>query len=182
MDDSIILQAQNKNEQAIEQVCTKYKPVVRRIARKYFLINGEIEDIIQEGMIGLHKAIVNYSPQKGKFEPFAIMIIKQQIIDAVKKSTTKKSGNLLNKLSIERDYFSEIENNSNLLENIEMKEEISERFRNVKKMLSNKEFKIFIYYLKGLSIGEIATKENINEKSVNNALYRIKSKIKEGTK
>ena len=182
MDDSIILQAQNKNEQAIEQVCTQYKPVVRRIARKYFLIDGEMEDIIQEGMIGLHKAIVNFSPERGKFEPFAIMIIKQQILDAVKKSTTKKSGNLINKISIERDYFSEAEKNYNLLEDLERREELNERFRNIEKLLSKKEYKIFNYYLSGLSIKEIAAKENISDKSVNNALFRIKTKLKEGAK
>ncbi len=180
MTEEIILQAQNKNEQAIEQVCSEFKPIVKSIARKYFLTDGEVEDLIQEGMIGLHKAIINFSAEKGKFEPFAVMIIKQQILDAVKKSTRQKMGNNLNKVSIERGDFSDIDGHSEL-EELEHKEEINERFKNVKKLLSKKELNIFDHYIAGLSIKEIAEREGITVKSVNNTLFRIKTKLKEGT-
>lgn len=182
MDETIIIKAQNKNEQAIEQVCATFKPIVKSMARKYFLADGEMEDLIQEGMIGLHKAIVNFSKDRGRFEPFAIMIIKQQLLDAVKKSLRLKNGNNLNKISIERDYFVEAEKEANLLDDIEKKEEFNERFKNVEKLLSKKENLIFIDYLAGISIKEIATKNNLTEKSVDNALYRIKTKLKKGAK
>jgi len=179
LDEAIILKAQNKDETAIEQVCENFKPIVKRIARKYFLLDGDLDDLIQEGMIGLHKAIVNFSSEKGKFEPFAILVIKQQILDAVKKSTRIKTGNKLQKISIERDYFREVEN-ANLLEIIERKEEFNERFKNIEKLLSKKEFVIFEHYLSGMSIKEIANEESLTTKSVENALFRIKSKLKKG--
>ena len=177
--EDLIIQAQNKNEQAIEQVMGEFKPVVKSIARKYFLTDGEVEDLIQEGMIGLHKAIINFSADKGKFEPFAIMIIKQQILDAVKKSTRQKTGNNINKISIERGAFSDIDERSDL-EELERKEEVSERFKNVKRQLSKKELNIFELYIAGLSIKEIADREGTTTKSVNNTLFRIKTKLKEG--
>ncbi len=180
MEDSIIIEAQNKNEQALLEVCTNFKPIVKRIARKYFLVDGEMEDLIQEGMIGLHKAIMNYSPAKGKFEPFAIMIIKQQILDAVRKSTRMKNGANINKISIERNYLGDAEQTQNVLEVLEKKEEFNERFRNIEKLLSKKEFLIFSDYLNGLSIKEISEKEVLTVKSVDNALFRIKSKLKKG--
>lgn len=179
MTEDIIILAQNKNEKAIEQVMSEFKPIVKSIARKYFLTDGEVEDLIQEGMIGLHKAIINFSADKGKFEPFAIMIIKQQILDAVKKSTRQKTGNNVSKISIERGAFSDIDGHSEL-EELERKEEFNERFKNVKKLLSKKELNIFELYIAGLSIKEIADRENTTTKSVNNTLFRIKTKLKEG--
>jgi len=176
--ENCFLKVKQHDDEAFQRLVTSNLKLVvyfaiRRGSKEY------LEDLIQEGMIGLHKAIVNFSSEKGKFEPFAILVIKQQILDAVKKSTRIKTGNKLQKISIERDYFREVEN-ANLLEIIERKEEFNERFKNIEKLLSKKEFVIFEHYLSGMSIKEIANEESLTTKSVENALFRIKSKLKKG--
>jgi len=101
MQEELVLKAKNGDENAINELLSQYKNIVNKIARSYFLIGGDMEDIVQEGMIGLYKAIRNFSPQRNaSFKTFATICIKHQIQTAIKVASSEKNQVLSNALPI----------------------------------------------------------------------------------
>lgn len=187
-DEELVTLSQKGDESAENEILEKYKDTVVKISRGYFIIGGELEDIIQEGMIGLYKAIKNFSKNKNAtFKTFAIMCIKHQIQTAIKKANTKKNLPLSNSVSLqsfseksEEDEFLPV----NLIFQVSPDEKIINRenykylVSAIKKTLSKKEFEVLKYYLRGYTYKEIADFLNLNQKSIDNSLSRIKNKLK----
>ena len=187
-DEELVALSQKGDESDEKEILEKYKDAVVKISRGYFIIGGELEDIIQEGMIGLYKAIKNFSKNKNAtFKTFAIMCIKHQIQTAIKKANTKKNLPLSNSVSLqsfseksEEDEFLPV----NLIFQVSPDEKIINRenykylVSAIKKTLSKKEFEVLKYYLRGYTYKEIADFLNLNQKSIDNSLSRIKNKLK----
>lgn len=186
--EELIEKAQNGDENAIEKLLSSFKPLVNKIARSYFLTGGDIEDLVQEGMIGLYKAIKTF--KKGKtasFMTYAGTCIKNQIQTAVRIASSEKNMVLSTALPIERnDSFDDEEEEIEIVlpsplpkpdEKVENKENFETITKQIVKSLSQLELKILISYLKGYNYSEIAQQNNISKKSVDNALSRIKTKL-----
>jgi len=167
----------------------KYRNFVRAKARTYFLIGADREDVIQEGMIGLYKAIRDYRPENGSsFRTFADLCITRQIITAIKTATRQKHLPLNSYISLNKPAY-EDENENTLIENFIEKrrsdpEEIminKEKFQIFEEKLvlslSKYESSVLKRYIRGNSYTQIAAELNKPEKSIDNALQRIKKKI-----
>lgn len=186
-DEELVSLSRNGSEKAENELLERYKDTVMKISRGYFIIGGELEDIVQEGMIGLYKAIKNFKTDKNAtFKTFAITCIKHQIQTAIKKANTKKNLPLSNSVSLQS--FSENEEEEflpvNLIfqvspdEKIIGRENYKDLIETIKQTLSKKEFEVLKYYLRGYSYKEIAEFLGLNQKSIDNSLSRIKNKLK----
>ena len=186
-DEELVFLSRNGSEKAENELLERYKDTVMKISRGYFIIGGELEDIVQEGMIGLYKAIKNFKTDKNAtFKTFAITCIKHQIQTAIKKANTKKNLPLSNSVSLQS--FSENEEEEflpvNLIfqvspdEKIIGRENYKDLIETIKQTLSKKEFEVLKYYLRGYSYKEIAEFLGLNQKSIDNSLSRIKNKLK----
>ena len=188
-EEDIINEAQNGNGDAVEYILDKYRNFVRAKSRTYFLIGADREDIIQEGMIGLYKAIRDYRADSGtNFRTFADLCITRQIITAIKTATRQKHIPLNSYISLNKPIYDD-ENENALLDSLTGKhrldpEEIMisrERYVIIEKKimdtLSDYESDVLKQYLDGKSYVDIAAALNKSEKSIDNALQRIKKKI-----
>lgn len=186
--EELIEKAQNGDENAIEKLLSSFKPLVNKIARSYFLTGGDIEDLVQEGMIGLYKAIKTF--KKGKtasFMTYAGTCVKNQIQTAVRIASSEKNMVLSTALPIDsKESFDDEEEEIEIVlpsplpkpdEKVENKENFETITKQIVKSLSQLELKILISYLKGYNYSEIAQQNNISKKSVDNALSRIKNKL-----
>lgn len=174
---------------AEQYLLSKYRSFVRSKARSYFLIGADHEDILQEGMIGLYKAIRDYRPEKlSTFRVFAELCITRQIITAIKTATRQKHIPLNNYISLNKPIYDE-ESDRTLLDviiegkttspedmliNQEEYDRIHERIQNV---LSGLEQEVLQQYLDGKSYQEIAENMGRHVKSIDNALQRVKRKL-----
>lgn len=165
------------------ELFNKYRNVINKFSRGYFLIGGDVEDLIQEGMIGLYKAIKNYSPDKdASFATFASLCIRRQIQSAIRNASTQKNKLLSSAVPItdedDDDYgvFS-ITSGDRPDEALINRQTNQEIFIGLKKLLSPLEFDVLKHYLAGLSYEQISQKTNLSKKSVDNALSRIKNKL-----
>lgn len=190
-DDEIVEYAQSGDSLALEYLIKKYKSFVKIKSRSYFLIGADREDIIQEGMIGLYKAIRDYRIDKlASFRAFAELCITRQIITAIKTATRQKHQPLNSYISLNRPIFSE-ESDRTLLDvlrssKLSNPEELFITYESyeiletsIKKMLSDLELKVLMEYLKGKSYQDIAICLKRHVKSVDNALQRVKRKLEE---
>ena len=188
-DEEIVMLAQQGHQQAVEYLVDKYKNFVKAKARAYFLIGADREDIVQEGMIGLFKAIRDYRGDKlSMFRAFAELCITRQIITAIKTATRQKHIPLNSYISLNKPVYDE-ESDRTLMDvlyntRIANPEEIfisREEFASIEKkmgeMLSTLEWKVLALYLEGKSYQEIAKGLKRHVKSIDNALQRVKRKI-----
>lgn len=174
---------------ATECILARYKNLVRSRARMYFLAGADREDIIQEGMIGLFKAIRDYDAKKNvSFRGFAEMCIKRQIITAVKTATRQKHMPLNSYVSLSNPVY---ENDTeSLLEDILpggveadpehlfiSKENTAFLTERMNRVLSELEKSVLALYLEGKSYQEIASVLKKPSKSIDNALQRVKKKM-----
>ena len=187
-DEKLISIIKNGDKKAQDYILDKYKPLVKAKSRAYFLIGADREDIIQEGMIGLYKAIRDFQIDKNtSFRAFAELCVNRQIITAIKAATRQKHIPLNSYVSLNKPVFDEEnhmfmdflkdEENANpemLLIGQENKNFIEYR---INQTLSEFESTILYYYLKGKTYFEISQIIDKSEKSVDNALQRIKKKI-----
>ena len=174
---------------ALEYILHKYKNFVRAKARSYFLIGADKEDIVQEGMIGLYKAVRDYDVEKkASFRAFAELCITRQIITAIKTATRQKHQPLNTYVSLNKPVYDEESERtlvdiiaatkvSNPEEIIIDKEDYASIEEEITNMLSGLEKKVLSFYLQGLSYQQIAKIMNRHEKSIDNALQRAKGKI-----
>ena len=189
-DEEIIAQIKNGDEKALTYLLDKYKELVNIKVGKYFLIGAEREDIIQEGMIGLYKAIKSFDKQKqNTFKTFANMCIERQLITAIKTSNRQKHMPLNSYLSLNTAaYDNDDENSVELIDTFNndttedpletiMKKEYYEQIQNsIEKSLSKFEKQVLDRFIKGESYNVIAKRLNSPVKSVDNAIQRIRKK------
>ena len=173
----------------LDFLITKFQPVVRMKARTYFIIGGDREDIIQEGMIGLYKAIRDFRPDRlSSFKVFAELCITRQIITAIKTATRQKHIPLNTSISLDKPMYDEDQERTLLdiisgstLDDPEdliiHKENFLFMEEEMNKVLSGLEKEVLTLYLEGQSYREISKVLNRQVKSIDNALQRIKRKL-----
>lgn len=177
------------DSRAQEFLIKKYKNFVRAKARSYFLIGADKEDIIQEGMIGLFKAIRDYRPDRiSSFKAFAELCITRQIITAIKTATRQKHIPLNSYVSLNKPIYDE-DSERTLLDVLAgkkttdpeqlviSKEEVTNIETKIGEILSDFEWKVLSYYLQGKSYQEISEDLDRHVKSIDNALQRVKRKL-----
>lgn len=191
-ENDIINLAQKRENAAMEYLLEKYKPLVRQKTRKLFLIDGDKDDLIQEGMIGLFKAVRDYQVGKdAAFRTFADLCISRQLYSAIKKSNRLKNQPLNSYVSIYSDEFSDadelagdrtvISSGSDNIANPEAimidRENAIDMQNKMFDKLSKMEREVLKRYLEGMTYQEIAANMEKSPKSIDNALQRIKGKI-----
>ena len=189
LDEQVVDLARDGQIAAQEYLIHKYKNFVRAKARSYFLIGADREDIIQEGMIGLYKAIRDFrGDKKASFRAFAELCITRQIITAIKTATRQKHIPLNSYVSLNKPIYDEdsdrtlmdiiaggkITDPEELIISREEFEDIEEKMGEI---LSSLEWKVLMYYLEGKSYQEIAADLGRHVKSIDNALQRVKRKL-----
>jgi len=187
-DDEVAVLAQTGDGQALVYLLDKYKNFVRARARSYFLIGADHEDIVQEGMIGLYKAIRDYKADKQtSFRAFAELCVKRQIITAIKTATRQKHVPLNSYVSLNKPLYDE-ESDRTLLDVIEgrvtnpedlfiSQEGMDHIQRQIDTLLSDFEKEVLNAFLDGKSYQEIAEMLGRHVKSIDNALQRVKRKL-----
>ncbi len=189
LDEEIIDETRTGNASALEYLINKYKGFVRAKARTYFLIGADREDIIQEGMIGLYKAIRDFREDKlSSFRAFAELCITRQIITAIKTATRQKHIPLNSYISLNKPIFDD-ESDRTLMDIISEdsindpeelvinREEFSGIEEKMGEILSGLECEVLSLYLEGKSYQEIACDLDRHVKSIDNALQRVKRKL-----
>lgn len=177
------------NADALDYLITKYRLFVKAKARTYFLIGADKEDIIQEGMIGLYKAVRDFRGDKlSSFKAFAELCITRQIITAIKTATRQKHMPLNSYISLDKPIYDE-ESDRTLLDMITsdvsespedviiLQEEYAQLEAKMNEVLSELERQVLARYLDGQSYNEISEQLNRHVKSIDNALQRVKRKL-----
>lgn len=187
-DEDLVIRAKSEDKHALEYLLEKYKELVNIKVSKYFIIGAEKEDIIQEGMIGLYKAIKSYNDDKqNSFKSFANMCIERQLITAIKTSNRQKHMPLNSYLSLNNSAYNneedteliEVFNNRTVEDPLDTitKKEYYESIENaIDKNLSDFEKQVLNRFIQGESYVDIATKLNTPVKSIDNAIQRIRKK------
>lgn len=188
-DEEVVELARQGDNDAQEYLIGKYKNFVRAKARSYFLIGADKEDIIQEGMIGLYKAIRDFRPDKlSSFRAFAELCITRQIITAIKTATRQKHIPLNSYISLNKPIYDE-DSDRTLLDVISgtrvtdpeelviSQEDFDDIEAKMGEILSSLEWNVLMYYLEGKSYQDIAAGLDRHVKSIDNALQRVKRKL-----
>lgn len=186
-DEEIIIRIRENDTDAMDHLIDRYRNLVRKETREVYMIGADSEDLVQEGMIGLFKAIRDYTPdKKASFYTFASLCIKRQIYSAVTSSNRKKNAPLNNYVSF---YADDHDGYSRLIDSLVAEDEsdpeasvlLQERLRGliakIESDLSKFERTVLDLYLDGQSYTEIAKKLSKTEKSIDNAIQRIRRKL-----
>ena len=188
-DEDVVALCRTGDSVAVEYLLNKYKNFVRSKARSYFLIGADHEDIVQEGMIGLYKAIRDFRPEKlASFRAFAELCITRQIITAIKTATRQKHIPLNSYVSLNKPLYDEESDrtlldvcaeghSSNPEELIISQEDLRGIHQRIDEVLSDLEQEVLAAYLDGKSYQEIADNLGCHVKSIDNALQRVKRKL-----
>ncbi|GAA0684457.1 MULTISPECIES: RNA polymerase sporulation sigma factor SigH [Clostridium] len=189
LDEEIAMEAKEGNKRAQEYLINKYQNFVKSKSKSYFLIGADKEDIYQEGMIGLYKAIRDFRPDKlASFKAFAELCVTRQIITAIKTATRQKHIPLNTYVSLNKPIYEE-ESDRTLLdvlaglkvtdpeELVISNEEMKHIEKEIGQVLSDLEMEVLMSYLDGKSYQEIACDLDRHAKSIDNALQRVKRKL-----
>jgi len=190
-DEDIVELARAGDEIALEHLLIRYKNFTRVKARSYFLVGADREDIVQEGMIGLYKAIRDFQAERqSSFRAFAELCITRQIITAIKSATRQKHIPLNSYVSLNRPVSHEDGDQDRVLvdvlathasadpvELVISSEEVRSMQTSFSEILSDLEAHVLHMYLEGKSYQEIAAGLKRHVKSIDNALQRIKRKV-----
>ncbi|MGL4452389.1 MAG: RNA polymerase sporulation sigma factor SigH [Sarcina sp.] len=188
-DEEIALAAKEGNDVAQEYIIAKYEHFIKAKAKSYFLIGADKEDIYQEGMIGLYKAIRDFKQEKvGAFKSFAELCITRQIITAIKTATRQKHIPLNTYVSLNKPIYEEDSERTllDIIDGVKItdpetlligKEEVADIEEQIRKVLSGLEMEVLNSYLDGKSYQEIALDLDREAKSIDNALQRVKRKL-----
>ena len=179
--------------ESMEHILTVFKPKVTAICREYFLLGADFDDLSQEGMIGLYKAVVAYNVDKNNnFASFATMCIHHQVQNAVKIANSKKNHPLNDYVSISVDgkFSAEDDGPRIMLEATDKgaeqltidKERTKNLHQKLKRVLTIQQYDILLMYLNGYSYSEIAIKYDISTKKVDNNIQAITRKLKDWLK
>ena len=187
-DEEVVKLAQEDDGEALSYLLDKYKNFVRTKARSYFLIGADHEDIVQEGMIGLFKAIRDYNPDKlTTFRAFAELCVKRQIITAIKGATRQKHYALNSYVSLNKPLYDE-DSDRTLLDVLEgrvtnpedlyiSQEDLARIQKQISEVLSDLERQVLEAFMDGKSYQESAELLGRHVKSIDNALQRVKRKL-----
>ena len=197
-DNTLVFRARGKDEWALNELMSRYKPLVVRISRKYFLSSAEPGDLVQEGMIGLFKAYRGYSEASDtSFKTFATLCITRQIQQALVRDSRQKNIPMQAYLSInnqgkvllrEGDNENDQDDDNGFYieaqvlspeESVLFREKLQEIGKVIDKLLSPLEKRVLGSYISGHNYQEISKIMNKQPKSIDNALQRIKIKLKE---
>ena len=194
-DEDLIEIIKSGDKQAFEYLINKYKELVNMKVSKYYIVGAERDDIVQEGLIGLFKAIKSYKPdQQNSFKSFANMCIERQLITAIKTSNRQKHMPLNSYLSLNISAYDEEEGESDTtlmdifnttliedpLDTITKKEYLQDIEKTIDKSLSDFEKKVLNKYINGKSYMQIAEDLDAPVKSIDNAIQRIRKKAIKG--
>ena len=187
-DEELAAMAQTGDPLAQDQLLNRYSPLVKKIAGRYFLIGADREDLVQEGMIGLFKAVRDFSPEKNAaFRSFSELCVTRQILTAIKNATRQKHTPLNSYISLDGPVFesdrditlldvvgrADVANPEDIVINREKFSAIGDR---IGRFLSKLECRVLIY-LRGESYCEIAARLGKDAKAIDNALQRIRRKF-----
>lgn len=188
-DIKLVEMSQSGDRRAADTLVDRYKSFVKVKTRAYFLVGADRDDIVQEGMIGLYKAIRDYSPDKqASFKYFADICITRQIITAVKTATRQKHAPLNSYVSLSKPAY-EDESERTLIEMLSLRtslnpeeimidqENLKATEQKIRKSLSKFELQVMELYISGKSYTEIAVQLEKEPKSIDNAIQRVKKKI-----
>jgi RNA polymerase sporulation-specific sigma factor len=188
-DEELVEMVHQGNTEALDYLITKYRSFVRMKGRSYFLIGADREDIHQEGMIGLYKAIRDFKEEKlSSFRAFAELCITRQIITAIKTATRQKHIPLNSYVSLDKPIYDE-ESDRTLMDMIAgsviddpeeliiNREDYDYMEGKMSEILSELEQQVLVLYLDGQSYQEISEELNRHVKSIDNALQRVKRKL-----
>ena len=177
-DEELVERAKGGEQRATEQLLSRHRNLVRGIARRFFLIGGETDDLVQEGMIGLYEAVMEYERGKtsGSFKSFAYLCVRRRIVDVVKSGASKKNAPFAGG---EAPPIDEWESSGPSPEDIMIfNDDTSKFYKEMGRVLSDFEFKIVVmYYMEGFTYAEICQTLGKSAKSVDNALQRSKKKL-----
>lgn len=188
-DEEVVQFAKDGDDIATEYLINKYRNFVRVKAKSYFLVGADREDIIQEGMIGLYKAIRDFKQNKlSSFRAFAELCITRQIITAIKTATRQKHIPLNSYISLNKPVYDEdsdrtmldvlsvtkVADPEEVFINHELSDDLKEK---IQENLSELESQVLMSYLEGKSYQEMAKELKRHVKSIDNALQRVKRKI-----
>lgn len=188
-DEELVLLAQKGDTDAELEVFSHYRNLLRKVCRSYFLIGGDSDDLMQEGMIGLYKAIKSYSKDKNvNFAAYAGLCVKRQIQTAIKKANSQKNLILSTAIPLTtQDKFDDEDDDSPEIiipsseqsadDKMIYEETLYETTELIKQKLSKMELQVLVKYLNGYSYKEISAQTGLTEKSIDNALSRIKKKL-----
>ena len=178
-DEELVALAQSGDKRATEELLLRHTGVVRCCARGFFLIGGETEDLIQEGMIGLYHAIGDYKFEKGgsSFKNFAYLCVQRRIIDAVKAAACKKNEPLNGGVTLEESVVGYSDCYLSPEDLLILSDERRELKHNMSRVLSDFEYKIMSMYVDGMTCAEICEATGKDGKSVDNAIQRSKKKL-----
>lgn len=182
-DDELIRKFRSGDISVGDYLVEKYKALVKKKARLYYLEGGDHEDLLQEGMLGLFKAIREYSPEKeASFPTFASLCINRHMLSAIEAAGRKKNRALNEAVSLDAVNDSGTGAAFGIApdpETIFMEQEAAdELLKKIQERLSPMENKVLDLYLEGLDYKEIAKRMEKSEKSIDNALQRIRGKVK----
>jgi RNA polymerase sporulation-specific sigma factor len=182
-DEQLIALAKENNTNAIDELFNRYRYVILSVARSYFLSGGDTEDLLQEGMLAAFKAINTFNG-KSSFNSYLYLCVKNRILSVIKSSNRFKNQPLNNYISLSGVVDGDIDKSEVIIdggygpeEKYINEETASELVCKIKNSLSDYEYEILTLYLKGYSQKEIGERLNKKDKSVDNALQRIKKKI-----
>jgi RNA polymerase sporulation-specific sigma factor len=187
-DEGLVRQARDGDERALLELLERYRGFARSKARSYFLVGGDREDIVQEGMIGLYKAVRDYADGHGaSFRSFAELCITRQILTAIKTATRQKHSPLNSYVSFDRPQDDDpdhtlgeslaVEITADPLERIVEDDDLRALQDTFDEVLSGLETEVLQLYVEGRSYQEIAQQLGRRVKSIDNALQRIKRKL-----
>ena len=188
-DEELVKAAQSGDNEALEAILSRYKNLVYAKSKPYFLAGADDDDIIQEGLIGLYKAVMDFDGDRFPFfKVFAGVCVTRHIITAVKAASRKKHLPLNSYVSLDKNTYDD-DSDTTLLDIIAFselqdpeailidRENMDGMEYKINKVLSKLETEVLVYYLEGLSYQEIAEKLGKDTKAVDNAVQRIKKKL-----
>ena len=189
-DDVLIERYRAGDQSALTELLHRYRSFARAKARSYFLVGGDREDVVQEGMIGLYKAVRDFSPETGaSFCSFAELCITRQVLTAIKTATRQKHVPLNSYVSFDRPSDEDpdrswgeslvVEEGADPLEMLVESDEVARLQQAFDEVLSSLEVDVLQLYVDGCSYQEIAEQLGRRVKSIDNALQRIKRKLEQ---
>ena len=189
--DLLALANDNDDDEAMLVLIYRYKKLVKQITNSYYLPGADRDDLIQEGLIGLFKAIRDFKPTKNsRFDLFANLCIKRQVITALKTATRQKHQSLNQSISLYKPLQADENSNSiiDILEDervqdpeikITAKETLDELTTNISITVSPLEHKMFLLYIDGATYKSISERLQVSEKCVTNGMFRVQKKLKQ---
>lgn len=187
-DEDLVVRSWAGEDEALDTLLTRYRVAVRNKARSYFLAGADRDDVVQEGMIGLYKAVRDFDPSRSSFRSFADLCVTRQIISAVKSATRQKHTPLNSYVSLHLPAHHDDDAGAEIVDEIAAEAvdpadsvvsgaELAMLEEYFAEILSDLEVEVLQRYVEGETYVEIAEALNRHTKSIDNALQRIKKKL-----